>query len=58
MSDDDTPSAFEDPVVLKQAARIFRAARARPRAEGDAPDSVILSVNPPDRMDGVGVSDG
>jgi hypothetical protein len=56
MSDDDRPPAFEDPVVLKQAARLFRAARARQPADGGARDSVILSVNPPEPMDGMDVS--
>jgi hypothetical protein len=56
MSDDDRPSAFHDPVVLKQAAWIFRAARARQPAKGGSRDSVILSVNtlePTDGMDGM-----
>jgi len=58
VSGDDRPAAFRDPVKLEQAARIFRAAAARQRPESDTPDSVILSVNPPERMDGVDVSDG
>lgn len=44
MSDDDTPSAFKDPVKLKQAARIFRAAAARQPAE---PEILGEDENPP-----------
>jgi hypothetical protein len=39
MNDDDRQDSFRDPVKLKQAARIFRAALARTEREGvEAPN--------------------